>query len=144
MVRYPDILELVPHEPPMLAVGALVEWQSGQARCEMTVPDDPWLSVDGTVDTVIGLEYMAQGVAACLGQEAFSGGGGVRVGMVVACRRLELGRPRLRVGERLTLLAERVSGNDDVSQFRTEARDARGAVVASALMTLVHADRPPE
>jgi predicted hotdog family 3-hydroxylacyl-ACP dehydratase len=86
---------------------------------------------------------MAQTIAACLGFEAFCGGEGVRVGMIIACRSLQLRRPWLQVGEQLDVHVERVRGSDHVSHFDGRVVDAAGAEVASATLTLVHGDRPP-
>jgi len=140
---YPPITELVPHAAPMLALEELLDWRDGFARARMTVPAGGPFERDGSVDAVLTLEYMAQTVAACLGMEAFRAGSGVRVGMVVACRRMELARPTLEVGEELFLEARCVRGTDATSHFEGEARDARGELVASATLTLVHGEGPP-
>jgi len=140
---YPPITELVPHAAPMLALAELLEGHEGFARARMTVPTESPFERDGSVDAVLTLEYMAQTVAACLGMEVFRAGSGVRVGMVVACRRLELARPTLVVGEELFLEARCVRGTDATSNFEGEVRDAVGALVASATLTLVHGEGPP-
>ncbi|HEX5052948.1 MAG TPA: hypothetical protein VFZ65_14325 [Planctomycetota bacterium] len=144
MKRYPPIVDLVPHAPPTLAVDELVDWSDGRAHVRFVVREQGLLVQGGSVDTVVTLELMAQAVAACLGHEAFLRGGGVRVGMVVSCRKLVIARARLPVGERFDIHVVRVRGTDEVSSFETETHDAGGRLVSSALMTLVHGDRPPE
>lgn len=144
MTRYPPIEDLVPHVPPALALDELTDYHDGTARSRLTVRPEGLLVVDGSVDTVAAIEWMAQTVAACLGYEAFLGGAGVRVGMVVACRQFTIVRSPLAVGERLDVVARRVRGTDDISHFAGEVRDERGGLVASATMTLVHGERPPE
>ncbi len=139
----PPVAELVPHEPPMLAVDELLACERGRARARMLVPERLF-GRDGRVDSVVTLEYMAQVVAACLGHEAVREGDGVRVGMVIACRSMTIERPTLTVGEELTIDVERVRGTESLSHFDGETRDASGAVVARVTMTLVHGDRPPE
>jgi len=69
----------------------------------------------GCVDTIATLEYMAQTIAACLGYEAFQAGAGVRVGMIVACRRMTIDRPIVAVGEQLDIGVERVRARTYVS-----------------------------
>jgi predicted hotdog family 3-hydroxylacyl-ACP dehydratase len=144
MTRYPPVEDLVPHAPPALALDELVDYHDGIAHTRLLVRDDGLLVQDGHVDTVVAIEWMAQTVAACLGYEAFLGGVGVRVGMVVASRQFTIVRPRIDVGERLDVRAKRVRGTDDISSFEGEVRDERGELVASALMTLVHGEKPPE
>ncbi|MBX3464767.1 MAG: hypothetical protein KF830_16480 [Planctomycetes bacterium] len=144
MTRYPPIEDLVPHAPPALAVEALVDAGDDHAHTRLVVRDGGLLVEHGRVDTVVALEWMAQTVAACLGHAAFLGGISVRVGMVVACRQLTLLRPWLAVGERCDVRVRRLRGTDDISHFEGEVRDAQGEVVATATMTLVHTERPPQ
>ena len=127
----------------MLAVEELLEWAPGRARARLVVRDGGLLVRQGCVDTIATLEYMAQTIAACLGYEAFRAGAGVRVGMIVACRRMTIDRPIVAVGEQLDIGVERVRGSDYVSHFDAEVRDANGKLVSSASLTLVHGDQPP-
>jgi predicted hotdog family 3-hydroxylacyl-ACP dehydratase len=85
---------------------------------------------------------MAQSVAACLGYEAYLGGGRVRVGMIIGVRKLELTQPYIALGSELLLEVERIRGDEDVSTFRTETR-IQGQLICSAHMTLVHPETPP-
>lgn len=144
MRRFPPIADLVPHAPPTLALDELVDWSEGKAHARLVVRDGGLLVRDGGVDSVVTLEYMAQTVAACLGYAAFLGGVGVRVGMVIASRRFTLQRSRLLVGERLDVRVSQVRATDDISSFEGEVRDEQDAVVATATMTLVHAEKPPD
>ena len=131
------VADLVPHAPPMLALDALVEWADGEATATMTVdPSAPYV-VDGRVGSAWTLEFMAQSVAACLGRAAFLEGGGVRVGMVVSCRKLSVARPWIPAGTALTLRCRRLRGTDASSQFETSCHDDDGEV-ARATMTLLH------
>lgn len=144
MSRFPPIADLVPHAPPTLALDELIDWSEGSAHARLVVRDGGLLVQGGGADAVVTLEYMAQTVAACLGYAAFLGGVGVRVGMVIASRRFTIQRPRLLVGERLDVRVSQLRATDDISSFEGEVRDERGAVVATATMTLVHAEKPPE
>lgn len=144
MTRFPPVVDLVPHAPPTLALEELLAWSPGQATLQLRIRPHGLL-VDGDgVDAVVALELLAQGAAACLGQAAFCGGGAVRVGMVVGVRKLQLLRPRLFVGERFTVQVQCTRGNDEVSSWNGELRDAAGALTATATMTIVHAERPPD
>jgi predicted hotdog family 3-hydroxylacyl-ACP dehydratase len=143
MTAFPAIGELVPHQAPILALDRLIEWQPGCAVASLTIrADNPFLQ-HGRLDAVTALEYMAQAVAACLGMEAYREGGAVRVGMVIACRQMQIERPVLELGETLTIRAEQVRGNDSVSHWQTRTDDASGTPVATATLTLVHGEKPP-
>ena len=143
-MKFPPIEDLVPHSAPTIAIDELVDCRDGDAHARLVVRDGGLLVRDGGADTIVCLEYMAQTVAACLGYAAFRGGIGVRVGMVVACRSFAIERPRVAVGERLDVRVHRLRATDDVSSFQGEVRDERGALVATATMTLVHAEKPPQ
>lgn len=143
MTVFPPIIDLVPHTPPTLALDELVDWSDGKAHTRATVRSDGLLVRDGVADSVVCLEYMAQTVAACLGYGAFLGGVGVRVGMVVACRKFTIARQGIAVGERLDVRVSRIRATDDISSFDGEVRDERGLPIAMATMTLVHAEKPP-
>ena len=144
MAAYPAMTELVPHGLPMLALDDLLDWKPGYARARLVVSAESPFEHDGRIDTTIALEYMAQTVAACLGMESRSGGTGVRVGMVIACRQMTIERPYLEVGEELVLEAQMVHGFDHSSSFKTETHAANGALIAKATMMLVHGEKPPE
>lgn len=142
-VPYPPIEKLVPHGPPMRAIERLVEWAPGRAICELHVRDTMPFVQKGRVASVVTLEYMAQAVAACLGHEAYVSGGGIRVGMLIGLRRMELLRPSIAVGSRVLIEVERQRGNDEVSTFRGETR-VGDTLVATAILTLFHAEHPPD
>lgn len=144
MSAYPAMTELVPHARPMLAVEELVRWEPGCAVARMTVRADGPFVRDGRVDGLAALEFMAQGVAACLGYEAFQAGDSVRVGMVIAVRQMTLERASFAVGEELRIHARRVRGAEWLSHFEARLEDARGDTVATSTLTLVHRDAPPE
>lgn len=144
MKAYPAITELVPHQVPMLELDALLDWSPGHAIARLTVRGDSLFARDGAIDTVVSLEYMAQTIAACLGMEAYHEGVGVRVGMIIACRQMKIARPTVRVGEVLTIEATRLNGTDSSSRFDAKVLDEAAEVVATATLTLVHGDAPPD
>lgn len=143
--RYPPLRELVPHDDPMLLLDALVDYAPGEATCRLVIREGAAFVEDGVVDCVVAIEYMAQAVAACLGYEARQGGGGVRVGMIIASRRFDIAVPRLYVGEVFDVRIVRTRGDDVLSHCEARVERAGGGeVVASAQLTIFHAERPPE
>ena len=140
----PAVTELVPHQAPVLALEELTSWELGHARGKLTIRDNNPFARDGEVNTVMSLEYMAQCVAACLGMEAYISGVNVRVGMVIACRKMQLLQPVLRVGQTYTVQADCVRSTDAISHYDGEVRSGDGERVATCTMTLVHGEKPPE
>ncbi len=143
MSEYPAMTELVPHGAPMLALEELLDWKEGYARARLTVREDNQFLRNGTLDAVMTFEYMAQTVAACLGMESRKGGGAVRVGMVIASRETTIERPVIELGEALIFEAKRKRGSDYSSLFEVETRDAKGELVSTTTLTLVHSESAP-
>ena len=139
---YPPIEDLVPHGFPIRGLDELVEWAPGRATCRLVVSSALPFVRDGALPPVALLEYMAQAVAACLGYEAYTGGEGVRVGMLIGVRKMNVSATAIPVGSALSITVERTRGNDDVSTFEGVTR-LDGATVATAQMTLFHAEKPP-
>jgi predicted hotdog family 3-hydroxylacyl-ACP dehydratase len=135
---FPPVAELIPHAGAMVLLDELVAWHKGYARCVALVrPFAPFVR-DGRVDSVVTIEYMAQAVAACLGYEALSAGDGVRVGMIIACKRFVAHADHLRVGDALTLDVHSVQGNELLSHFDCKLSRA-DELFSEATLTLYHA-----
>jgi predicted hotdog family 3-hydroxylacyl-ACP dehydratase len=140
--EFPPIEHLLPHAGAMVLLDAMLAWSPGRARCRLVIrPGAPFVR-DGVVESVVGIEYMAQAVAACLGYEALVGGGGVRVGMIIACKRFDAYAEHLRVGDELLVDVEALQGNDTLSHFNCKL--TRGdALFAECVLTLFHAPQLP-
>lgn len=142
MSEFPPLEQLVPHAGAMVLLDAMLAWSPGRARCRLIIrPGAPFVR-DGVVASVVGIEYMAQAVAACLGYEALVGGGGVRVGMIIACKRFDAYAEHMRVGDELLVDVEALQGNDTLSHFQCQL--TRGdALFADGVLTLFHAPQLP-
>ena len=76
--------------------------------------------------------------------EAYVGGGNVRVGMVIACRKMNITAPQLLLGETYRVTADQVRGTDAISHYDGAITTASGDPVATCTMTLVHGEKPPD
>jgi predicted hotdog family 3-hydroxylacyl-ACP dehydratase len=142
MNDFPPIEELLPHSGAMVLLDALTSWKQGEAECRLQIRDFAPFVADGRVQSVVTLEYMAQAVAACLGYEALLGGGAVRVGMVIGCKRFDAFADELHVGDALRVHVRCLQGDDTLSQF--ECRTLRGdELFSQASLTLYHASELP-
>jgi predicted hotdog family 3-hydroxylacyl-ACP dehydratase len=140
--EFPPIEALVPHAGAMVLLDSMLSYSPGRARCRLIVRAGAPFVRDGAVESVVGIEYMAQAVAACLGYEALVGGGGVRVGMIIACKRFEAYGDRLLVGDEVLIDVAALQGNDTLSHF--ECKLTRGSeLFAEAVLTLYHAPQLP-
>lgn len=132
----------------MLVLEELLAWEPGRGDCRFTVRRDTPFVHDGVVDSVCAIEWMGQAIAACLGNEAFSLGEGVRVGMIIGCPKLDLHQPSVAVGTTVLVRARRTRGSDVVSRFRCEVavdgEDGDTGRIATGELTVFHAEAPPQ
>ena len=143
MNAFPPFYELVPHTGAMVLLDAMTHWAVGEATCELRIREHAPFVQEGRVESCVTVEYMAQAVAASLGYEALMGGAGVRVGMIIACKRFTAHASHLCVGDQVTVQVKRTRGNDSLSHFACELR-RDGELFADAVLTLYHAERPPD
>lgn len=126
----------------MVLLDAMTQWEPGRNLCKVKIRKTAAFVEDGKIMTPYLIEHMAQTVAACLGYEAFVGGHGVRVGMIIGCRNFEALEPCVRAGDTLTISASRIRGNDTLSHFDCHIH-VDAVEVANATLTLFHAEQPP-
>jgi predicted hotdog family 3-hydroxylacyl-ACP dehydratase len=102
----------IPHRGAMRLIDRVLAVDGDGAVAEVDVPFDGLFVRDGEVPSWIGIEYMAQTVAAWAGGRARARGGAPRAGLLLGSRRYEVRRggfpcgARLRVEARCELIGE--------------------------------------
>ncbi len=100
-----DISELLPHDRPMMLLDELLAADDSSLHCALTVREDGLFDSAGSVPAYLGLEYMAQAVAAYSGYQARLKGGQPKVGFLLGTRNFQCNSPRLSCGARLEVSA---------------------------------------
>lgn len=77
----------MPHERPLLLLERVLDVGEEFIECEVVVRSDGLFDTNAHVPGVLGLEYMAQTVAACSGYRARTEGRPVRLGFLLGTRR---------------------------------------------------------
>lgn len=115
---------LVPHRGGMLWLERILACDEEGAVAEAVVRDDhPFLDGDG-VPAWVGIEYMAQCIAAWAGGQALARGEPVKPGFLLGTRRYECQRPQLAVGTRLRIEARReLMGDNGLGMFACRLLD---------------------
>jgi len=139
MSDFPPVAELVPHREPMVLLDQILRWAEGDVECAMTVREGARFVEGGALLAPFTIEHMAQAVAVCLGYEAYRGGRGVRVGMIVSCREFRAHRSQAAVGDELRVRAVRDRGNESVSHFQCDVHHG-AELFSSATLTLFHGE----
>ncbi len=138
MTAHPPVRDLIPHSGQFVLLDRVLSWSPGSIVAELTLTPDKLFADRGGTDALVSMEFMAQAVAACLGYEAFRGGEGVRVGMIIAAKKFTLHTRSFPTGSRLTICADRIRGNEDLSHFCCETR-IDDEIASTAVLTLYHA-----
>jgi len=137
MSGFPPIAEVVPHRPPMLLLDRVLAYDGERVICEVVLePDSPFVEKTergAEVPAVVGIEYMAQTIAAGAGLSARDKGEPARVGFLLGCRDLAIAVDSFRVGDRLTIEARRTWGENELGSFACKVRRGDDVLVEGAL-----------
>jgi predicted hotdog family 3-hydroxylacyl-ACP dehydratase len=94
----PDIRSLVPHERSMLLLDRVLAADADSLCAEVTIRPDSLFCTEDGVGAWIGIEYMAQAIAAHAGHLAHLRGEPVTIGFLLGSRRYDCARPAFAVG----------------------------------------------
>jgi predicted hotdog family 3-hydroxylacyl-ACP dehydratase len=108
---YPKISELIPHAEPMRLISRVLEHDAESTLC-LVEPEDHVLfqDADGRVPAWLGVEYMAQCIAAHAGLEVAERGAPPRIGYLLGSRSVRFHRATLPEGARIEVAARHVRG----------------------------------
>jgi predicted hotdog family 3-hydroxylacyl-ACP dehydratase len=142
----PDIKTLVPHAGTMSLLDSLVAVDAETLSARVAIGPDTLFCTDGAVGAWVGVEYMAQAVAAHAGYQARQRGEPVRVGFLLGTRRYACAVPVFAVGSVLTIRVQRaLQGDNGLGAFECHIEDAAsGAELASATITVFQPDNVEE
>jgi predicted hotdog family 3-hydroxylacyl-ACP dehydratase len=107
-VRALPLTELLPHRPPMVLLDRLVHLEPERLEAEVTLTEASPFCEDGRVGAWVGLEYMAQAVAALAGARSRLEGRPPRVGLLLGTREYRSEVPHFLVGQVLRVCATQV------------------------------------
>lgn len=86
---FPAIRSLIPHTDPMVLLDHLLAIDAESLCAQVTITTANRFYTDGAVPAWIGIEYMAQAIAAFAGYEALQAGQDVKLGFLLGTRRYE-------------------------------------------------------
>ncbi len=85
-----DLEHILCHRHPMIFLDDIVAAGHGQLIARVRIRDGlPFFETDRGVPAWVGLEYMAQSIAALAGQRARDAGKPVPLGLIIGCRRYD-------------------------------------------------------
>jgi len=109
----PDIRELVPHSGQMVLLDRAVYADTDRLCAEVRIHAGSVLAGETGVGSWVGIEYMAQAVAAHAGWSALQRGEEVKVGFLLGSRKYEASVPEFALGSMLRVHVQRVLQGDN-------------------------------
>ena len=122
----PPIAEVLPQRGAMMLLSSVLEHSDDHTVCAVDIGgDSPFVEADGSVPALMGIEYMAQCVAAHAGLQARARGESPRVGFLIGARRLDFRvAAGFRVGQTLIVRVTRAWGEEEFAMFTCRLTDA--------------------
>ncbi|MDN4051868.1 3-hydroxylacyl-ACP dehydratase [Massilia sp. YIM B02763] len=144
-MNLPDIAALVPHSETMLLLDRVLAADADTLDAEVAIGPDTLFCADGAVGAWVGVEYMAQAVAAHAGHGAHQRGEPVRVGFLLGTRRYTCAQAAFPVGSVLRVHVERVlQGENGLGAYECRILAPDGAELAGATITVFQPDNVEE
>ncbi|SUI85247.1 hotdog family protein [Shewanella morhuae] len=94
------VTDFIPHRAPMVLIDKIISYQHEALVTEVTItPQSPYFDANHhAVPNYVGIEYMAQSIAALAGVEAKLRNDKIRVGFLLGSRKLALHAKRYELG----------------------------------------------
>jgi predicted hotdog family 3-hydroxylacyl-ACP dehydratase len=113
-----DVADLIPHTGDMVLLDRIIDYDDQSLTAELAVRGDGLLGGnDRTVPAWVGIEYMAQTVAAYIGIKAKQANEPIRLGFLLGTRRYNSNIAAFKVGARLTIRVEKIMQDDGLGVF---------------------------
>lgn len=109
----PDIRALVPHTGPMVLLDRVLSVDEDRLCAEVGIRSDTLFCGPDGVGVWVGIEYMAQAIAAWTGYHARLRGEPIKLGFLLGTRRYECSRPLFMLGSVLRVHVERLFQNEN-------------------------------
>ncbi len=116
--KYPPIEQLLPHRLPMILIDRLVRTNGVETVCEVTIKPHSMFVQAAGVPAFVGIEYMAQTVAAHGGYQSYLEGHPIAVGLLLGTRRLETHCQFFELGQTLRIDVTHIWGQHELMRFR--------------------------
>ncbi len=134
-VPYP-ITAIVPHAGKMCLLDRAIDGDAESLSCEVTIRPDGLFITDDGVDGWVGIEYMAQTVAAWAGWRARLRGEEPQIGFLLGSRHYECTHPKFALGETYRVDVHRqFQADNGLGQFDCSIQ-LHGETIATATLTV--------
>ncbi|MCC3305360.1 hypothetical protein [Sneathiella sp. HT1-7] len=112
-----DITEILYHAPPMILIDGVAAYNETAVESVVKITAESPFVEKGAVPAYVGIEYMAQTIAAYSGIKARNAGEGVKIGYLVSSRNMTLNCSDFLIGDRLNVKVELVYDETPMAVF---------------------------
>ena len=133
------VRELLPHEPPMVFLDRVVSFEENRLTTEINVDRESPFCEDDGMPAWVGIEYMAQSVAAYAGVQSRLRGDPPLLGFLLGTRAYECSVSRFPLGETLKVFVEQLFSESGLGAFSCSIETDRP--VASATINVYQPDK---
>ncbi|WP_061035650.1 MULTISPECIES: hotdog family protein [Vibrio] len=119
MTKLPPIEQLLPHDKPMILVDRALDVQLDTIHCQVDIGDhNPFFNQESlSVPAYVGIEFMAQSVAAWSGYHALTQGEEPPIGFLLGSRRYVADCDAFMQGQILDVYAEKMMEDNGMAVF---------------------------
>ncbi|RTZ17717.1 3-hydroxydecanoyl-ACP dehydratase [Vibrio aquaticus] len=137
MTNYPDIAQLLPHDEPMILIDRALDIQSDSIHCQVEIgAKNPFFNQQSqTLPAYVGIEFMAQSVAAWSGYHALQKGSEPPIGFLLGSRRYSAHCDSFNNGQLLDIYAEKMMEDNGMAVF-TARIEFEQQIVASCQLNV--------
>lgn len=148
MGKFENLADLLPHRGPMLLLDTVADWGESflEAVVEHRAPNI-FADKNGHIPTWVGIEYMAQAIAAWVGIQSRLRGEEIRLGFLLGTRQYVTNREYFEVGEKLHVRVEKLlldENNLALFDCRIHAHNNNNNLLASAQIKAIQPDNVEE
>lgn len=143
--NYP-IEAVLPHDHPMILIDSLEKYSEDIGCCQVTITTtsnffDPKLE---SIPSYVGIEYMAQAIAAYANAHEKDLGHTVAIGFLVSSRKFKLYTPQYSLGAVLKVTVEKLYKDDSgLSAFECKI-EQNGELLSEAKINVFQPDDPDQ
>jgi predicted hotdog family 3-hydroxylacyl-ACP dehydratase len=139
-MEFPDIHTLIPHADPMVLLDRVVSFEGDRLCAEVVIRHDSLFCGAEGVGAWVGIEYMAQAVAAHAGYEQKLHGLPIKIGFLLGSRKYEVKCSNFAIGSQLRVHVHRVllseNGLGSYECHIENTSDEKSDIIAKAAITV--------
>ena len=140
------IEDVLPHDHPMILIDSLDQYNENIGCCSVTITEHSNFYDQATrsVPSYVGIEYMAQSIAAYANANEMDGGNTVAIGFLVSSRKFKLHICEYKLASRLNVTVEKLYKDDSgLSAFDCKI-ELDGELVSEAKINVFQPDDPQQ